>query len=114
LNAGVMELPELQQDYGLERHFVINHLGHFLLTQHLLPQVIDAPAGRVVIVSSGSSYRDAPEEGIEFDNLSGERGYEPRRAYGHSKLANVLHARELARRLEGTRATANSLQPGVI
>jgi NAD(P)-dependent dehydrogenase (short-subunit alcohol dehydrogenase family) len=113
-NAGVMEIPTLEQVHGLEKHFVVNHLGHFLLTERLRPQVLAAPQGRVVLVSSGASYRSAPEAGIEFDNLSGERGYDPRRAYGQSKLANVLHARELARRLQGTAATANSLQPGVI
>lgn len=113
-NAGVMELPTLEQVRGIEKHFVTNHLGHFLLTARLLPRVVAAPQGRVVMVSSGSAYQDAPEAGIEFDNLSGERGYAPRRAYGHSKLANVLFARALARRFEGTAATANSLQPGVI
>lgn len=113
-NAGVMEIPALEQVHGLEKHFVTNHLGHFLLVRRLLPQVLAAPQGRIVVVSSGSAARDAPAAGIEFDNLSGERGYEPRRAYGHSKLANVLFARELSRRFEGTMATANSLQPGVI
>ena len=72
-----------------------------------------APQGRVVVVSS-SGYQWAPAAGIEFDNLSGERDYEPRKAYGQSKLANYLFVRELARRLAGTRATANALQPGVI
>lgn len=112
-NAGVMELPEPIQDYGVERHMVVNHFSHFLLTQRLLPQLIAAPQGRVVVVGSGS-YAQAPEAGIEFDNLSGERDYEPRRAYGQSKLANYLFVRELARRLAGTRVTANALQPGVI
>jgi NAD(P)-dependent dehydrogenase (short-subunit alcohol dehydrogenase family) len=113
-NAGVMEIPTLEQVRGIEKHFVTNHLGHFLLVRRLLPQVLAATQGRVVVVSSGAAYRDAPQAGIEFDNLSGERGYEPRRAYGQSKLANVLFARELARRLAPTAATANSLQPGVI
>ncbi len=66
-----------------------------------------------MILSSGA-HAWAPEAGIEFDNLSGERDYTPRSAYGQSKLANALCARELARRLEGTNATANSLHPGVI
>jgi NAD(P)-dependent dehydrogenase (short-subunit alcohol dehydrogenase family) len=113
-----MEIPTLEQVNGIEKHFVTNHLGHFLLTRHLLGPLGRAPQGRVVVVSSGSAYRDAPEAGIEFYNLSGERGYEPRRAYGHSKLANVLFARELDRRLQAdpatANATANSLQPGVI
>lgn len=113
-NAGVMELPELEQVRGIEKHFVVNHLGHFLLTGRLLPQLLASAQGRVVMVSSGSAYRSAPAAGIEFDNLSGERDYVPIKAYGQSKLANVLFARELAHRLQGTAATANSLQPGVI
>jgi NAD(P)-dependent dehydrogenase (short-subunit alcohol dehydrogenase family) len=112
-NAGVMEVPTAEQINGIERHFVTNHLGHFLLTQRLLPRLIAAPQGRVVVVSSGA-YKQAPAVGIEFDNLSGDRDYEPRKAYGQSKLANYLFVRELARRLEGTRVTANGLQPGVI
>ena len=113
-NAGIMELQDLQQVNGLERQFVVNHLGHFVLVNQLLDQVTSAPQGRVVVLSSGSSTRQAPEEGIEFDNLSGERGYDPGRAYGHSKLANVLFTLELARRFENTNATANAVHPGVI
>ena len=112
-NAGVMEVPTAEQINGIERHFVTNHLGHFLLTHHLRPTLEAAPQGRVVVVSSGA-YKQAPVAGIEFDNLSGERDYEPRKAYGQSKLANYLFVRELARRLDGTRVTANALQPGVI
>ena len=112
-NAGVMEVPTAEPINGIERHFATNHLGHFLLTQRLLPQLKAAPQGRVVVVGSGA-YKQAPAAGIEFDNLSGERDYEPRKAYGQSKLANYLFVRELARRLAGTRVTANALQPGVI
>ncbi|MEE8307199.1 MAG: SDR family oxidoreductase [Gammaproteobacteria bacterium] len=112
-NAGIMALPELRQDYGLERHFVVNHLGHFILVNHLLDLVKAAPQGRVVTVAS-AGHQWAPEVGIEFDNLSGERGYEPNRAYGHSKLANGLFTLELARRLDGTTTTANTVHPGVI
>lgn len=114
-NAGIMALPTLEQVYGLEKQFVVNHLGHFVLVNRLLPQVLAAPQGRVVVVSS-SGYQWAPEIGIEFDNLSGERGYEPNKMYGQSKLANGLFSLELARRLRerGSSATANSLHPGVI
>jgi len=112
-NAGVMELPEAQQFYGIEQHMVVNHFSHFLLTMRLLPQLVAAPQGRVVVVGSGA-YARAPEAGIEFDNLSGERDYEPRKAYGQSKLANYLFTRELSRRLADTEVTANALQPGVI
>ena len=112
-NAGVMELPKLEQVYGLEKQFVTNHLGHFWLVNALLPRVVAAPQGRVVVVASGQ-YRRAPAAGIEFDNLSGVRDYQPNRAYGQSKLANGLFVRALARRLAGTNATANVIVPGVI
>jgi NAD(P)-dependent dehydrogenase (short-subunit alcohol dehydrogenase family) len=113
-NAGVMEIQELEQVNGIEKQFVVNHLGHFVLVNQLLDQVRSAPQGRIVNVSSGSATRITPEEGIEFDNLSGESGYDPGRAYGQSKLANVLFTLELARRLKDTRATANAVRPGVI
>ena len=112
-NAGVMALPELEQVYGLEKQFVTNHLGHYLLTRLLLDRVLAAPQGRVVVVSS-SALKWAAPEGIEWDNLSGEHDYDARRAYGQSKLANLLFALELARRFDGTAATANSLNPGPV
>jgi len=113
-NAGIMELPELELVNGVERQFAVNHLGHFVLVNQLLPQVMAAPQGRVVMVSSGQALRNAPPEGIDFDNLAGERSYDPALAYGRSKLANVLCALELSQRLQGTTATANALRPGVI
>jgi NAD(P)-dependent dehydrogenase (short-subunit alcohol dehydrogenase family) len=112
-NAGVMGLPELEQVHGIEKQFAVNHLGHFILTLNLLDELKAAPAGRVVVVSS-QVHVQAPEGGIQFDNLSGAAGYHPFQAYGHSKLANGLFALELARRLEGTTVTANALHPGVI
>jgi len=114
-NAGIMALPELEQVYGLEKHFVVNHLGHFLLVNRLLPQVQAAEQGRVVVVSS-MGYQWAPAGGIEFDNLSGERGYDPNKMYGQSKLANGLFSLELSRQLReaGSTATSNAVHPGVI
>lgn len=113
LNAGIMALPELRLANGVEMQFAVNHVGHFLLANRLLEQVIAADAGRVVVVSSGA-HRWAPDEGIQFDNLDGADGYDPWQAYGQSKVANGLFSRELARRLGATRATSNSLHPGVI
>jgi len=113
LNAGIMALPELQLANGVEMQFAVNHLGHFLLANRLLDQVVAAPAGRVVVVSS-AAHAWAPPEGIQFDNLDGHAGYHPRQAYGQSKVANGLFSRELARRLATTAATSNSLHPGVI
>jgi NAD(P)-dependent dehydrogenase (short-subunit alcohol dehydrogenase family) len=110
-NAGIMALPRLETRYGLELQFLTNHVGHFLLVTGLLEQL--APRGRVVVVSS-AAHRAAPAEGIVFDNLDGARGYRPWQAYGITKLANLLFARELARRLGGGGRTANALHPGVI
>ena len=110
-NAGVMAIPKPEQKFGWELHLFTNHIGHFILITGLLDRL--APAGRVVVTAS-NAHRRAPAAGIEFDNLSGERGYEPMRAYGASKLANILFTRELARRLGSGTQTANTLHPGVI
>jgi WW domain-containing oxidoreductase len=111
-NAGIMALPKLEQVDGIEKQFATNHLGHFLLTNLLLPQIEAALDSRVVVVSS-AAHLQAPKSGIEFDNLSGARGYSGWRAYGQSKLANVLFAKSLGRRLGAGRA-AFSLHPGLI
>lgn len=112
-NAGIMELPELEKVGGIEKQFAVNYLGHFILANRLLGRVNDAGQGRVVVMSSGR-YKNAPPEGIQFDNLSGNKGYDPLTAYGQSKLACALFAQELSRRLTGTNTTANSVLPGVI
>ena len=112
-NAGIMALPELEQINGLEKQFFVNHIGHFTLGSYLQDQVLAAAQGRFVIVSS-SGHQFAPESGIEFDNLSGERDYSPWGMYGTSKLANGLHTMELSRRIADSNATANVIHPGVI
>jgi NAD(P)-dependent dehydrogenase (short-subunit alcohol dehydrogenase family) len=112
-NAGVMAIEKREQVRGIEKQFAVNHLGHFIFTNRLLDVVQASPAGRIVVLGSGA-YKSAPPGGIEFDNLSGDRDYEPQRAYGQSKLANYLFVRELARRLQGSAATANTVHPGVI
>lgn len=109
-NAGIMALPELKQAYGYELQFFTNHVGHFILVTELLDRL--QPAGRVVIVSS-DAHRWAPPGGIHFDNLSGERFYQPWVMYGQSKIANLLFAKALARRLPGGQS-ANAVHPGVI
>jgi WW domain-containing oxidoreductase len=110
-NAGIMALPELRQAFGIELQFFTNHIGHFMLVTGLLEKLSDE--GRVVMLSS-SAHRSAPKVGVELDNLSGERGYRGWKAYGQSKFANLLFAKELARRLAGSRRTANAVHPGVI
>jgi len=111
-NAGVI-MQKLEQVNGIEKDFVINHLGHFILVNRLLIRVRTAPQGRVVVVGSGATFF-APKSGIEFDNLSGERDYDMMKMYGQSKLANGLFVHELARRLKGSPTTANVLTPGVV
>lgn len=109
-NAGIMALPERNVRHGLELQFLTNHLGHFRLVTQLLPRL--TARGRVVMVSSRAHHRAYPE-GIRLDDLDAAGGYSAWGAYGQSKLANLLFARELARRLPAGQ-TANSLHPGVI
>jgi NAD(P)-dependent dehydrogenase (short-subunit alcohol dehydrogenase family) len=105
-NAGVMAVPERRTKDGFELQLGTNHLGHFALTNLLLPHVTD----RVVIVAS-AAHRGAR---IDFDDLSSERGYSRFRAYGQSKLANLLFLLELQRRLEdaGSPVGAHAAHPG--
>lgn len=108
-NAGVMAPPTLETARGIERQFLTNHVGHHLLVTRLAGSLaVDA---RVVVVAS-SLHKAAPPAGIDFDNLDGSKGYSPWAAYGRSKLANVLFARSLARRLS-PKQTANAVHPGV-
>lgn len=110
-NAGIMALPKLETKLGYELQFFTNHVGHYLLVTGLVDTL--AADGRVVMVSS-DAHKRAPSAGIELDNLDGAKGYTPWGAYGQSKLANLLFARELARRWKGTGRVANALHPGVI
>ncbi len=111
-NAGIMALPKRELVNGVEKQFATNHLGHFLLVNLLRPRIEGAAGARVVVVSS-AAHLQAPAEGIQFDNLAAEHGYGAWRHYGQSKLANVLFAKALARRLGPTRSV-NALHPGVI
>jgi NAD(P)-dependent dehydrogenase (short-subunit alcohol dehydrogenase family) len=110
-NAGIMMLPKLEKAHGYELQFFTNHIGHFMLVTGLLGLLTDE--GRVVVLSS-EGHRGAPVGGIAFDNLSGDRGYQPLTAYGQSKMANLLFAKELQRRFAGTRKTAYAVHPGVV
>ena len=110
-NAGIMALPKLERAFGYELQFFTNHIGHFMLVTGLLDAL--AEHGRVVVLSS-AAHGSAPPGGIQFDNLSGEKGYWSWIAYGQSKLANLLFVKELSRRFTGTRKSANAVHPGVI
>lgn len=106
-----MALPERELLHGVEKQLAVNHLGHFLLVTGLLDHL--APDGRVVMLSS-SAHTNPPPEGIRLDDLAYDHGYDRWKAYGQSKLANLLFARELSRRLEGTGRVACAVHPGVI
>ena len=108
-NAGVMAPPRQLSAQGFELQFAVNHLGHFALTQQLLPVL--RPGARVVHVSSGASYFGR----IAFDDLQGEQRYDAWAAYAQSKLANVMTALELQRRLDAQGAEVRSLaaHPGL-
>ncbi|MEZ5571318.1 MAG: SDR family NAD(P)-dependent oxidoreductase [Halioglobus sp.] len=111
-NAGIMALPDLELVNGIEKQFAVNHLGHFILINQLREPVLAAPQGRFTLLSSVAHRR--ANNGIEFDNLDGSKHYDAWNAYGVSKLANALCARELAAQISHTEATANSVHPGVI
>ncbi|KAL1834801.1 hypothetical protein ACET3Z_004452 [Daucus carota] len=119
-NAGVMATPFMLSKDNIELQFATNHLGHFMLTNLLLDTMKSTAReshkeGRIVNVSS-EAHRFAYSEGIRFDKINDKSSYTQFYAYGQSKLANILHANELARRLkeEDVEITANSLHPGTI
>jgi NAD(P)-dependent dehydrogenase (short-subunit alcohol dehydrogenase family) len=109
-NAGIMAIPRRLTADGFEMQFGTNHLGHFALTGLLLPALVARPRSRVVTVSSGAHRMGR----MDFDDLMGERRYSPWRAYGQSKLANLLFTAELQRRIDanGLRMLAVAAHPG--
>jgi retinol dehydrogenase-14 len=107
--GGVNKARRLTVD-GIETTFAVNHLGYFLLTNLLLDLLVRSAPARIVTVASIGHRRAT----LDFDDLGFEHGYAIMRAYTRSKLANVLFAAELARRLEGTGVTSNSLHPGSV
>jgi NAD(P)-dependent dehydrogenase (short-subunit alcohol dehydrogenase family) len=115
-NAGVMHTPEGKTEEGFETQFGINYLGHFLLTELLLDALKASAPSRIINVSSMAHAGLQGIHGeIDFEDLNFERReYDPGQAYANSKLANILHALDLARRLEGTGVTAFSVHPGWI
>ncbi len=107
-NAGVFMLNRRETVDGLEMTFAVNQLAPFLLTNLLLDVLKNSAPARIVNVSSESHQSGS----IKMDDLQGEKGYRPLKAYGQSKLALVMFTYELARRLEGTGVTVNCLHPG--
>lgn len=115
-NAGGIPARRVETADGLESCFAGNHLGPFLLTRRLLPLLRAAtgkagPGARIVNVASAAHLA---VRGMAFDDLQMARGFSPEKAYGQSKLANILFTRELARRVGGAAITVNAVHPGVV
>ncbi len=108
-NAGVMRPPQRQETAeGFELQFGTNHLGHFALSGLLLDLIVRTASSRVVVLSSLTHRAGS----IHFDDLQGEASYNAAAAYAQSKLANLLFAHELQRRLKGTHVIVAAAHPG--
>jgi NAD(P)-dependent dehydrogenase (short-subunit alcohol dehydrogenase family) len=109
-NAGAAFLRRNVSPDGIEMTFALNHLAYFLLTNQLLDLLKASAPARIINVSSGS-HRGAE---IDFNDLGMENGYGVMKAYGRSKLANLLFTYELDRRLEDSGVTVNAMHPGFV
>jgi NAD(P)-dependent dehydrogenase (short-subunit alcohol dehydrogenase family) len=109
-NAGAIYFRRQVSADGIEMNFALNHLVYFLLTDLLLDTLKASAPARIVNVASNSHYG----QHLDFENLELKRGYNPMRAYGRSKLANLYFTYELACRLEGTGVTVNAMHPGFV
>lgn len=103
-----MACPKMYTEDGFEMQFGVNHLGHFLLTNSLLDLLKAASPSRIIVVSSEGHKWGR----INRDDLMSEKSYNKYKAYGQSKLANILFARELGKKLEGTGVNTYSCHPG--
>lgn len=110
-NAGAVFLSRRTSIDGLEMTFALNHMGYFLLTNQLLDLLQDSTPARIVNVSSSSHGSPGKFQMEDLPNTRSNRGF---RAYGRSKLCNVLFTYELSRRLEGSGITVNALHPGLV
>ena len=109
-NAGALMLSRRLSTDGIEMTFALNHLNYFLLTHLLLDTLISSSPSRIVNVSS-DSHQDAF---LDFEDLQLQQSYGGYKAYGRSKLANLMFTYELSRRLQGSNVTANALHPGLV
>jgi NAD(P)-dependent dehydrogenase (short-subunit alcohol dehydrogenase family) len=109
-NAGALFTARQVTADGLEKHFAVNHVAYFVITQVLRERLVAAAPARVVSTASGAHYGGR----LDLDDLQFANGYSGVQAYKRSKLYNVMWTRELARRLAGTGVTANCFHPGFV
>jgi NAD(P)-dependent dehydrogenase (short-subunit alcohol dehydrogenase family) len=109
-NAGALFAQRRVTSEGLETTFALNHMAYFVLTGALLDRLKGSAPSRIVSTASAAHSGAA----LDFDDLQSAKGYSGFKAYGRSKLANILFTRELARRLAGTGVVANCLHPGFV
>ena len=109
-NAGVMFTPYQLTEDGFELQFGVNHLGHFLLSNLLLDRIKESAPSRIVVVASLAHYTGY----LDFKDMMWSKRYNPQLSYCRSKLANVMFARELAKRVKGSGVTVCSLHPGTV
>jgi retinol dehydrogenase 12 len=109
-NAGAMFASRRLTEDGLECTFALNHMAYFVLTQGLRERLSASGPARIINTASGA-HRGAS---LDFDDLQSAKSFGAMKAYGRSKLCNILFTRELARRLQGTEVTANCLHPGFV
>jgi NAD(P)-dependent dehydrogenase (short-subunit alcohol dehydrogenase family) len=107
-NAGIFKHRRIVTAEGLETMFATNHLGPFLLTNLLLDSLKNSASARILSITAPSTTQ------LDFDDLQGEKKFNAYSAFGASKMCNLLFTYELARRLEGTRVTANAIHPGLV
>jgi retinol dehydrogenase 14 len=106
--AGVYKVHRTTTPDGLEQMFAVNHLGPFLLLNLLLGTLKASAPSRILMVAGASTVQ------LDFDNLQSEKHFRAFRAFGASKMCNLLFTYELARRLEGTGVSVNAIDPGVV
>lgn len=109
-NAGGYYGERTETEDGIESTFAVNHLGGFLLTELLLDLMTASAPARILFTSSVMNFGAT----MDFDDLGFRQGYSGQKAYSRSKLANILYARALSRRLAGTGVTVNAFHPGAV
>jgi len=109
-NAGALFASRRLTEDGLERTFALNHIAYFVMTARLRERLLASAPARIINTASAAHQ----EATLDFNDLQSAKSFGARKAYGHSKLCNILFTRELARRLHGTGVTANCLHPGFV